>query len=175
MTGWTFSLIGTACFLLIEASSSLGQANTVPKKSEGAVLINELGKTNSEIRSASFDFLFHELYNKPGSTGYVILYCGKSCLYGEVESHIRGIEIKIWLREFDRRRLKVINAGFRDSFSLELWVVPAGASPPTPNPSVNIKDVVFRRGLRLSITPYDCCDDPDEVWDYYKKNKRISF
>ena len=66
------------------------------------VLIDSIIRGDGEIRSAKFDRFLIELANRTNSKGFVLIYCGKKCQYGEVEAHIRGIESKIgnhWERE----------------------------------------------------------------------------
>ncbi len=133
-----------------------------------AKLVDEFGKLNSEDRSARFDTLFQELKQKPGSIGYVLIYFGNKYRYGEFEAHLRGIEIKTALRNFDRSRLVVINGGFKDTFNTELWVVGNGDIPPRPKPTLNIKYVVFTERGKYLIEAYDCCDDVAEIWKNYK-------
>lgn len=128
------------------------------------LLIDQFGILNSEERSARFDLLFSEIGNKPGSTAYIVLFCGKKCQYGEIEAHVRGIEIKIALRRFNRSKLAIVNGGYRDKFDTELWLVENGAAPPDVKPTVNIKYVTFSGTTRKTFEYYDCCDDYREFW-----------
>jgi hypothetical protein len=171
MNRWLTNIFYIAFLTLSLASTNLGQKALVIKKDPpGAILIDEFGVMNSEIRSARFDVLFSELNAKPGSTGYVFLFCGKICHYGEIESHLRGIEVKVRSRTFERGRLIILNGGYRESFATEFWVVPAGASPPTPKSTLNIKDVTFKGSSKWAVQPYDCCDDQTELWNELKKH-----
>src|SRR5215211_7638428 len=85
-------------------------------------LVDQFGILPAEDLSARFDSLFQAISQAPGSVGYVLLYCGKKCRYGEIEAHQRGIEVKIAMRMFDRSRIVVLNAGYRESFETELWL-----------------------------------------------------
>jgi len=121
------------------------------------VLIDSMIRGDGEIRSAKFDRFLIELANRTNSKGFVLIYCGKKCQYGEVEAHIRGIESKIG-NHWERENILILHAGFKDVMTVELWLMPAGACPPVPTPTVNIKEVKFN-GLRKSrVEPYDCCD-----------------
>ena len=159
------------CLIFLGTSQAIGQKTlTIKKDLPNAILINQSGKTNGEIRSAQFDGLFSDLNAKPGSTGYVFLFCGKICQYGEIEAHLRGIEVKVRSRSFDRNRLIILNAGYHESFMTEFWLVPAGASPPTPKSTITIKDVTFNGLSKRTVEFYDCCDDEAEKWKELKKN-----
>ncbi|MGQ0541462.1 MAG: hypothetical protein ACT4O9_06385 [Blastocatellia bacterium] len=134
----------------------------------GPTLLDEFGILNSEQRSARFDHLFQEISQNPASTGYVFLYCGKKCRYDEIAAHMRGIEVKIALRQFDRSRVVVRDAGFQESFRTQLWLVPAGSCVPVPNKGLNIKEVVFAKPGKYLMEAYDCCDDYSDVWKNLK-------
>ena len=158
-----FLLIGSIFVVNTVAQGSL-KGTATPHTKLGASLIDEWGIVGSEDRSARFDNLFIQLSSNPTSKAYVFLYCGKKCRYGEIEAHIRGIEIKIGLRKFERSRLSIVNAGYRESFSIELWLVPEGSGMPEPTPTLNIRYVTFIRSKVPLYEFYDCCDSYDDFW-----------
>lgn len=165
--------VGLSAILVIAlAHVNYGQSESKnqpsPIAQNEAKLMDAFGKLVSEERSLRFDLLFQEIQRSPESIGYVFLYCGKKCRYGEIEAHMRGIELKTAIRKFDRSRLVIVNAGFRDAFATELWLVAKGQCPPTPKPTVNIKYVVFAERGKYSMEAYDCCDDFSEIWKNYK-------
>lgn len=138
------------------------------KKLTEAQLIDSFGKSTGEERSARFDNFFIQLSNDPAAIGYVFIFCGKSCRYGEVEGHMRGIELIIEGRRLDRARIIVVHGGFRDNQEVELWLKPKDASAPSPNSTRNIKDVIFKRANNRIIEPYDCCDEIQEQWKAFR-------
>jgi len=102
--------------LVAFGGAAIGQTSTRlanPLGPAPAELFDEFGQLGSEDRSARFDNLFYKLSQEPGSMGYVLLYCGKKCSYGEIAAHFRGIEIKTAVVKFDRSRLILLDAGFR--------------------------------------------------------------
>jgi hypothetical protein len=131
-------------------------------------LVDQFGVKNSEERSMRFDNFFQQISRRSGSVGYIVLYCGKMCQYGEIEAHMRGIEIKISLRQFERSNLVIVNGGFREKFDTELWLVENGSSPPEIRPTVNIKYVSFAGTTRRTLEYYDCCDDYRTFWKNLK-------
>ena len=155
--------------VLVGVTSGTAQEGNRQSAIPVAKLLDEFGIVNSEMRSSRFDYLFQELFRSPGSVGYVLLYCGKTCRYGEIEAHIRGIELKTRFRNPDRTKLVVLHAGYRDSFQTELWLVPKGAGAPIARPSIRIQDVTFAERGKRFIEPYDCCDEISErVWKNVK-------
>ena len=131
-------------------------------------LVDQFGVLSSEDRSARFDNLFQEISRNAGSVGYVFLYCGRKCRYGEIEAHQRGIEIKIALRNFDRSRIVVVNAGFREKFDTELWLAASDAVAPLPKSTLNIRYIEFAKTSGPTRENYDCCDDYSELWKNLK-------
>lgn len=158
-------LLVTILSVLIGVTVGVAQESDKRTAQSVAKLVDEFGILNSEERSGRFDFLFQELSQSPGSVGYVLLYCGKKCRYGEIEAHIRGIELKTRFRNPDKTKLVVLHAGYRASFHTELWLVPNGAGAPIARPSIRIQDVTFAERGKRFIEPYDCCDEISErVW-----------
>lgn len=87
---------------------------------------------------ARFDNLAIELQNSPGATGYVIAYAGRNSRAGEADRMAkRAADYLSTTRGITRDRLVVINGGYRESNSFELWVVPQGAEPPHATPTVS--------------------------------------
>ena len=128
-------------------------------------LVDEFGRTTPADKSGRLDSLFSVMSKNANSKGYVYVYCGKICPSGEIEAHFRGIESFIWIRKFDRKRLVVLNGGFRDSTTVELWLVPEGACPPAPRPSVEFRHVSFIGKYKNRFESYDCCKDDDFQWE----------
>ena len=159
------NLLLVVLLLAVPAVLAQNKDETAPQ------LFDSIGKSNGEGRSAKFDNFFVMLNNSPSLTGYVFVYCGKSCRYGEVESHLRGIELQINRRRFDRSRIVVLPGGYRNDQEVELWVRQSGAYAPVPSPSLNIKDVSFKKaGIRL-VEPYDCCGSLDPQWNKFRRSK----
>jgi hypothetical protein len=60
-----------------------------------------------------------------------------------------------WLSEFfDHKRITTIDGGFRESAITELWIVPPGAEPPKPTPTVGPEDVAHCPLLRVGGSSY---------------------
>jgi hypothetical protein len=78
-----------------------------------------------------------ELQNDPTSQGYVIAYARRSA--DALKAANNQIRYAIDVRGIDAERLVVKDGGYRASPAIELWIVPGGASPPTPRPTVKGK------------------------------------
>ncbi len=98
-------------------------------------------------QKARLDNLAVELQNDPSTTGYIIAYGGRSSRSGEANRlGARARDYLIQQRGIDNSRLVVINGGYREEDCVELWIVPRGATPPPPRPTVQAGDIGPTRG-----------------------------
>ena len=108
-----------------------------PRILETPKRFDEFPSTAFDDDKARFDNLAIELQNNPGTTGYVIAYAGRNSRAGEADRMTkRAADYLSVTRGISRDRLVVIDGGYRDSNSFELWLVPQGAEPPRPTPTV---------------------------------------
>ncbi len=107
-------------------------------------------------QKARLDNLAVELQADPSTTTYVIAYGGRTSRIGQAD--LLGSRARDYLvtnRGVDQSRIVVINGGFREEDCVELWIIPSGATPPQPTPTVGAGDVrpaptPRRRGRRRS-------------------------
>ena len=93
-------------------------------------------------QKARLDNLAVELQNDPSTTTYVIAYGGRTSRIGQAD--LLGARARDYLvaqRGIDQSRIVVMNGGFREEDCVELWIVPRGATPPQPTPTVQAGDV----------------------------------
>jgi hypothetical protein len=55
---------------------------------------------------------------------------------------------------FEHNSIKTVNGGFRERPTTELWIVPPGAKPPQPTPTVAVQDVVYCPQIYLRAFPF---------------------
>ena len=93
-------------------------------------------------QKARLDNLAVELQNDPSTTTYVIAYGGRTSRVGQADLlGARARDYLVTQRGIDQSRIVVLNGGFREEDCVELWVVPRGATPPQPTPTVQAGDV----------------------------------
>jgi hypothetical protein len=98
-------------------------------------------------QKARLDNLAVELQNDPSTTTYVIAYGGRTSRTGQAELlGARARDYLVTQRGIDQSRIMVLNGGFREEDCVELWIVPRGATPPQPSPTVQAGDVRPSRG-----------------------------
>jgi hypothetical protein len=94
-------------------------------------LFDEYGNIRFNDEKARLDNYAIQLQNEPTSQGYIIAF--GSC---DTEGQTRGNRAKDYLvntRGIDAGRLVVVDGGCMPELKVQLWIVPQGATPPTPD------------------------------------------
>jgi hypothetical protein len=91
---------------------------------------------------ARLDNFANALQENPGAQGYIIAYGGRRGYAGEAQRRADfARDYLVNTRGIDAGRLVTIDGGFREEATTELWIVPAGATPPTASPNVDPSEV----------------------------------
>jgi PKD domain len=123
--------------------------------------VDEYGNIRFNDEKARLDNFAIELQNDPTSQGYLICYGGRRGRAGEGQARCdRAKNYLVTTRGIDASRVVTVDGGYREDLTVELWVVPSGANPPTASPTVDPSEVKAtaapRRGRRRGH------DDDDE-------------
>jgi hypothetical protein len=106
------------------ASCTTGIRAPVPP----AVKFDEYGNIKFNDEKARLDNYAIQLQNQPGSQGYILAY--GSCA-GEAQARAdRAKDYLVNTRGIDAGRLVTIDGGCRSDLTVELWIVPTGATAP---------------------------------------------
>ncbi len=93
-------------------------------------------------QKARLDNLAVELQNDPSTTTYIMAYGGRTSQMGQADRLLaRARDYLVAQRGVDASRMTLINGGFREDDCVEVWIVPRGATPPQPSPTVQAGDV----------------------------------
>jgi PEGA domain len=93
-------------------------------------------------QKARLDNLAIQMQNEPTAQGYIIIYAGRNSRPGTAERlSARASEYLTRERGLDPSRFTIVNGGYRESDYFEIWIVPQGATPPQPTPTVQPGDV----------------------------------
>ncbi|MEP6913335.1 MAG: hypothetical protein ABI923_11300, partial [bacterium] len=93
-------------------------------------------------QKARLDNLAVELNNDPSARVYILAYGGRTSRSGQADRlGARARDYLVNHRGIGSSRIVVLDGGFREEESVELWVVPSGATPPQPRPTVQAGDV----------------------------------
>ena len=94
---------------------------------------DEIGEIARDDEKARLDVFAIELQNSPGAQGYIIGYGGRGKRFGTGQQRAqRARDYVVTTRGIDASRIVVIDGGTRETGSTQLWIVPAGATPPRP-------------------------------------------
>jgi hypothetical protein len=122
------------------------QAVSIVRAIEKRVIVaqefDECVNCSYDDQKARLDNLAVELQNDPTTRAYIFAYGGRVGSLGRVEVLMkRARDYLVSDRGIDASRLTVVNGGFRDADSVELWLVPSGAAAPRATPTVQAGDV----------------------------------
>ena len=157
---WSLLII-VLCVFVAEA-----QPGTTPSE---ARRVDEFGDVLCEDEMARLDNFANELQNDPDVQGYIVFYGGKRqrdptrhaarlALPRRGEAEARAARLQPYLhdrRGVDSKRIVVVNGGYREQWTAELWIVPKGANPPIPTPTFKPREIRFRGG-RIKKRDYEC-------------------
>src|ERR671912_786136 len=134
--------------LLFLSSGLLLSSFTSPIYSQDAVSLQprKVDTYNDKIRSFEAEQWHLEdfrerLQKEPGTKAYVIAYAGREDGPGKAQRYaLRAKNYLVEARGIEPARIVTIDGGRREDFIVELWLVPGGARPPQPEPTVTRVD-----------------------------------
>lgn len=132
--------------------AALGEGKRTPRP---ARKFDEFGNINCEYELAKLDGLTIELQNDPNSTAYMIIYGGKTGKRNEAKA--RAARMSYYLTKstgVDPERVKIIDGGYRDTLSGEIWILRPGDDSPVATPTVAAKNVKLKGTAK--IRKYNC-------------------
>jgi hypothetical protein len=106
--------------------------------------IDEYGNIAWNDERARLDNFAIELQSDPAARGYLMCYGGRVGRPGEAGRRCRRAKNYVSRhRGIAASRVVTIDGGFRENLTVELWVVPPGATLPHPSPSLDPREVWF--------------------------------
>jgi hypothetical protein len=139
-------IVKSASIVLILAFSLTGATSDKMRQ------FDEFGDINCEDEMARLDNFAVQLQNEPAAKGVMIFYGGRRFrgrLPKQGEAAARAARMKPYLvgrRSIQSEQVIMIDGGYREEFQVELWVIPADATPPSPTPTIPAKDIKFQKG-----------------------------
>lgn len=106
-------------------------------------MFDSYGRLSLNDERARLDNFANQLIHTKNGIGYIIIYGGRRVRIGEVQR--RGESAKNYLlnrRQIAAKRIVLIDGGYRDEATTELWIIPQGLTPPTAVPTVDLSEVV---------------------------------
>ena len=136
--------ITLVCIVLVTFTvATVSVASTSPRK----LLETRSYDRGWEADMGGLDLLSTTLQNEPDSTAYIFVYGARRGYHNDVAKRIKCIrEYLLQRRGISPHSLKVINGGYREQVTIEVWVAPSGSSAPVPTPTTKPGAVNFKRG-----------------------------
>src|SRR5687767_713364 len=126
------------CRQTVQASTYIP---TLPPRENPAREFDVCCDCSFDDQKARLDNLAVELQNDQSTTSYIIAYSGRTSRVGQADRlGARARDYVVSQRGIDPARIVVLNGGFREDDCVELWIVPSGATPPRPRPTVQPGD-----------------------------------
>lgn len=114
--------------------------------------IDRYGSIPFDIIMARLDIVVTRMQEDPRSQIAIIAYGGRRGRAGEAQTHLDRVkEYLVRKRLIDEGRIQAIDGGFREDFTVEIWLVPVGATAPQPTPTVRpdqVQPLPTRTGRR---------------------------
>ena len=113
---------------------------------------DEFGDINCEDEMARLDNFAVNLQNSPADKGVIIFYGGRRLrkrLPKRGDAPARAARLKTYLtqrRGIPSDQVIVIDGGYREEWTAELWIAPLGAAWPTPQRTIPMNQIKFRKG-----------------------------
>ena len=144
--------IALVCLVVAFAPSSLCSTRAQEVRSEGAYNIFE--EYNANMNSGQvkerLDALTELLKANPSLRAYIMSYGGKRSCQNEAMLRAReAVEYLSKVKSLDSNRLSIRNGGYRDTWSVELWVGSVGAKRPPVMRTISKRQVTIIKNCSL--------------------------
>jgi hypothetical protein len=124
-----------SCFIAASCMTSI-IVEPEPRK------VDEYGVVAVGDEKQRLNIFDEELQKNPTAEGYLICYGGRRSRANEAQRRCdRALNFLVVSRRIDAARFVTVDGGFREKFTIELWLVPSGVMPPQASPTVDPKEV----------------------------------
>jgi hypothetical protein len=144
------------CSLITHGKFCLGQTSSSETNSEK---LDEYGNLPSDDEAAHLDLFADKLFRHPRLRGQIVAYSDPRMARGSYLRRIHGIaKYLTYARGIETNRISVIDGGYKEQFSTELWLIPEGANPPTPIPKLPQPSVNISSAYKFDEECLDCAE-----------------
>lgn len=120
------------------------QASAVVKIIPPATKFGEFGEVSAEKFSTNIKTLAQFLSQSPsGDMVYVIVYAGRNSDRGFTQNWIKRIKTELSANGVADSHIYVADGGFREQPLFDFWIVPTGADPPRPEPTIKRSEIIY--------------------------------
>ena len=118
------------------------QATSTVKVIASAKKFGEFGDLPSETVTFHLKTLA-EFLSQSSDNVYIIGYAGRKNERGYTVNALRKMRTELTAAGVSPRRINAIDGGFQEEALFDFWIVPPGAEPPRPSPTVDRKEIVY--------------------------------
>lgn len=140
------------CLTLSLAGVSIAQ----PAQTDSSRKIDGFSGLGCEDMMGRLDSYAITLQSEPDAQAYIIVYGGQQGQRGEAQ--MWASRAKYYLtgnRMIDAKRIVTLDGGYREHPAMELWLSQKGSPLPQASPTIQLKDVKFKKG-RIKKSQYRC-------------------
>ena len=134
------------------ASECAASANAAVKVAPPASLIDEFGELPPDKESERIARAVSALAETTDKL-FIVAYAGRTSVRGYTGSALKRAVTDLAKNEADPNRFRVVDGGFREHPAFELWLVPEGAEPPRPTPTVDRREIVYPKATPARKKP----------------------
>ncbi|HJR07963.1 MAG TPA: hypothetical protein VJ842_11945 [Pyrinomonadaceae bacterium] len=125
-----------------QCSTSSSCTTSIAKKTAPPVKFGDYVTRNLSANKSQLDKFVNALQQDPTAQGYVIAYGGRTSAPEDAQKAAdNATDYTMNTRKMDGARTLSGVGGYREQPTVELWIAPAGATPPMATPTVDPKDV----------------------------------
>ncbi len=119
--------------------------------------LSDFGEISCDKMTGKVDDVISALTSEPNSKAYIIYYSGFYFVTQKTKkgtwrilvdhrpfSFAKAISRQFGYRKIEEAKFELKYGGYQDKVLFDVWLVPEGAEPPLPNPTVNPKDEKFK-------------------------------
>jgi len=144
------------CSLIMQGKVCLGQttsSETHPEK------LDEYSNLPTDDEAGHLDLFADRLFKQPKLRGQIVAYSDLGIPRGCYLRRIHGIAHYLTnARGIETNRIAVIDGGYKEQLSTELWLIPEGANPPTPIPKLPPPSVNISSAYKFDVECLDCSE-----------------
>jgi hypothetical protein len=131
-------------------------AQTVSSESS-PVKLDEYGDLPTDDEAAHLDLFAEKLFKQPKLRSYIIAYSEPRMERGSYLRRIYGIGRYLTeARGIEANRVIVVDGGHKKKFVTQLWLIPVGAEPPLPAPTISQPPVITSSAYKFDEECLNC-------------------
>jgi hypothetical protein len=118
------------------------QATAAVKVIAPATKFGDFGEVSSEAFAANIKSLADYMSQSPDFL-YVIAYAGRNSERGFTQNWLKRIKTGLSQAGVADSKVYAVDGGFREQPLFDFWIVPIGADPPRPEPTIKRSEIVY--------------------------------